>query len=150
MAPLQFFSHWQQIRADLLAVLDKFNDEDLAFVPFAGSWPVGRIMLHIANAEEGWFRYAVRWELDRWPEPHQLKDYPTIEAIKSVLLTVHEQTEAYLRTLTEADLTQLVELPWGESAPLLWIIWHVVEHEIHHRGELSFVLGLLGREGLDV
>jgi uncharacterized damage-inducible protein DinB len=31
-----------------------------------------------------------------------------------------------------------------------WIIWHVLEHEIHHRGELSLILGLLGREGLDV
>jgi uncharacterized damage-inducible protein DinB len=29
------------------------------------------------------------------------------------------------------------------------MLWHVVEHEIHHRGELSLILGLLGREGLD-
>jgi len=24
-----------------------------------------------------------------------------------------------------------------------------MEHEIHHRGELSLILGLFGREGLD-
>jgi uncharacterized damage-inducible protein DinB len=30
------------------------------------------------------------------------------------------------------------------------VIWHVLEHEIHHRGELSLIHGLLGREGLDV
>jgi uncharacterized damage-inducible protein DinB len=26
----------------------------------------------------------------------------------------------------------------------------VLEHEVHHRGELSLIHGLLGREGLDV
>ncbi len=134
----------------MLAVIDKFGDGDLAYMPFTGSWSAGQILLHIANAEEGWFRYAVRQELDRWPEPYQLKDYPTTEAIKTILSTVHERTEAYLVSLNEADLTQPVALPWEESAPLLWIIWHVVEHEIHHRGELSLILGLLGRSGLDV
>jgi uncharacterized damage-inducible protein DinB len=39
---------------------------------------------------------------------------------------------------------------WGEPIPLRWIIWHVLEHEVHHRGELSLILGLLGKEGLDV
>jgi len=150
MNPTQFFSHWQQVRADLLAVIDKFDDKDLAYTPFAGSWSAGQMMLHIANAEEGWFRFAVRQELDKWPEPFQLKDYATTEAIKSLLFVVHEQTEAYLRLLDEVDLVQHVALPWGESALLLWIIWHVVEHEIHHRGELSLILGLLGRSGLDV
>ena len=38
----------------------------------------------------------------------------------------------------------------GETFSLQWIIWHVLEHEIHHRGELSFILGTLGRTGLDV
>ncbi|MCE5207568.1 MAG: DinB family protein [Chloroflexi bacterium] len=26
---------------------------------------------------------------------------------------------------------------------------HTLEHEIHHRGELSLTLGLLGHKGLD-
>jgi uncharacterized damage-inducible protein DinB len=29
------------------------------------------------------------------------------------------------------------------------MVWHVMEHEIHHRGELSLLLGMLGHEGLD-
>jgi uncharacterized damage-inducible protein DinB len=29
------------------------------------------------------------------------------------------------------------------------MIGHLIEHEIHHRGELSLILGLLGREGLN-
>jgi uncharacterized damage-inducible protein DinB len=150
MNPDQIFSHWKQIRADLLSTIDKFNDVDLAYVPFNASWSVGQIMLHIADAEEGWFRYAVTRELDQWPEQYCLENYPAKRDVKAVLATVHTHTEQYLESLNDADLAQLIVVPWDESIPLLWIIWHVVEHEIHHRGELSLILGLLGREGLEV
>ena len=60
------------------------------------------------------------------------------------------RTEQYLEALGEAGATMMVDAPWGKRLPLTWIVWHVVEHEIHHRGELSLILGLLGREGLDV
>jgi uncharacterized damage-inducible protein DinB len=67
-----------------------------------------------------------------------------------VLADVHARTEEYIDTLEESDLARIIEAPWGEKFHLGWILWHVIEHEIHHRGELSLILGLLGREGLDV
>jgi len=146
----QIFSHWNEVRAGLLLTIDKFSDEDLAYVPFNGSWSVGQIMLHIADAEDGWFRYAVTRELDQWPDQYNLMNYPAKAAIKLALAAAHERTQRYLESLDDASTGQDVVTPWGERIPLMWIVWHVVEHEIHHRGELSFILGLLGREGLDV
>ena len=63
---------------------------------------------------------------------------------------MHADTEAYLDTLDTPDLGTVITAPWGPDIPLGWIIWHVLEHEIHHRGELSLMLGMMGREGLDV
>ncbi len=146
----ELFSHWTQVRSDLLATVDKFQDEELTFTPYDSSWPAGQIMLHIGDAEEGWFRYVVRRELEQWPD-YSLADYPTTADIKGLLGQIHSRTETFLETLTLADLDRVVELPWGEGTLRLgWIIWHVLEHEIHHRGELSLILGMLGREGLDV
>ncbi len=51
------------------------------------------------------------------------------------------------RNLTARTLT--VETPWGAKSRRIELLWHVIEHEIHHRGELSLMLGMLGREGLD-
>ena len=150
MSSSQIFTHWHQVRADLLTLIDQFSDEELAYVPFAGSWSVGQIILHIAEAEEGWIRYAILRQLEKWPEPHQPQEYPTTAALKSALTKVHEQTEQYLDSLDETHLIQWIDLPWDECQPLLDIIWHVVEHEIHHRGELSLILGLLGHTGLDL
>ena len=103
----------------------------------------------IANAEEGWFRLIATKERDEWPADYTLDNYPSRDAIKSLLTDVHARTFAYLATLTSDDLDTVVESPWGQFT-LGFIIWHVLEHEIHHRGELSLILGFLGREGLDV
>jgi uncharacterized damage-inducible protein DinB len=31
-----------------------------------------------------------------------------------------------------------------------WIVWHLVEHDVHHGGEISFSLGMHGVAGLDL
>lgn len=146
----ELFSHWVQIRKDLLTTIDKFEEDELLYVADNTDWPVGKIMLHIGDAEQGWFQYVVINELEAWPDI-RLEDYPDKVAIKTKLMEIHERTEAYLSTLSLVDLEREIKLPWSESTlKLNWIIWHVLEHEIHHRGELSLILGLLGREGLDV
>jgi len=150
MKPDEFFAHWKQIRAGFLATTDQFQEEELYYKPYEGAWSVGEILLHIANAEQGWFRYAVTGEFDEWPSGHTLENYPTFESIQSLLKEVHDWTEATITGLSTENYQEVIELPWDEKTHLDWIIWHVLEHEIHHRGELSLILGLLGRDGLDV
>jgi uncharacterized damage-inducible protein DinB len=31
-----------------------------------------------------------------------------------------------------------------------WVIWHLIEHDIHHGGELSFTLGISGLPGISL
>jgi uncharacterized damage-inducible protein DinB len=93
---------------------------------------------------------VVTRNLSAWPADYEPQYYPDREAIKALLAEVHGQTEAYLTTLDEPDLAQIVDGGRIGRFRLGWVIWHVLEHEIHHRGELSLVLGLLGRQGLDV
>ena len=146
----QALVYWKQVRAGLVDTIQKFNDSDLAYKPFLSSWPAGQIMLHIAEAEEGWFRFAVMRGLEKWPDGYTLENYPTRDSISATLATVHEYTVQFLESLTGDDSEKIISVPWGEKIPLPWIIRHVVEHEIHHRGELSLILGILGRDGLDV
>ncbi len=146
----QQFSHWKQVREDLLSTIDKFKEEELSYIPFDSSMTAGQIMLHIGEAEEGWFRTFISKELEEWPD-FDLEDYPTTEAIKAQLTVIHSRTEKYLESLNADDLEQSITHPGRDFRLALgWIIWHVLEHEIHHRGELSLILGILGREGLGV
>ena len=150
MMPGEFFAHWKQVRAGLCGLIDQFKEEELHFKPYEGAWSVGEILLHIANAEQGWFRYAVTGELDAWPRRYSMDNYSSLDDISNLLKEVHAWTETYIAELDRGDYHKVIELPWDEKIHLGWIIWHVLEHEIHHRGELSLILGLLGREGLDV
>jgi len=31
-----------------------------------------------------------------------------------------------------------------------WVIWHMLEHDLYHAGELSLTLGMYGLAGLDL
>ena len=145
----QLFSHWDQIHNDTLATLDKFDESELEHIAYDGGLPVGRIALHIADAEEGWFRLVATQERSEWPSDYTLENYPSKAAIKALLSEAHAKTMAYLATQTLDDLERVFKSAWGDFS-LRFIIWHVLEHEIHHRGELSLILGILGRQGLDV
>ncbi len=146
----QLFGHWEIVRQGLVEVVEKFTEEDLDKRPFPESWSVREIIYHIANTEAGWIHYAAQGELTAWPDPYTAAAYPHIADILALLKTIHTQTEVWLATLGLQDLSRVVSFGDGQIFTLQWIIWHVIEHEIHHRGELSLFLGQLGREGLDV
>jgi uncharacterized damage-inducible protein DinB len=49
-----------------------------------------------------------------------------------------------------ANMDRMVTVPWEAELSLRWIIWHVPEHEIHHRGEICLMLGLMGLDAPDL
>ena len=142
-------SHWANVRASLVETIDKFLDDELDFKPFPTSWPVRQLMLHLAQEENGEFNYGITQTLAEFPPDYDSQDYLTRASIQALLASVHASTLAYLTTLVDADLSRIVITPWGPSYPLIEMLGHLIEHEIHHRAELSLILGILGREGLN-
>jgi uncharacterized damage-inducible protein DinB len=53
---------------------------------------------------------------------------------------------------TPPDLAQTFPRPSNPSQARnrQWIVWHVLEHDLHHGGELSFVLGAHSLPGIDL
>jgi uncharacterized damage-inducible protein DinB len=149
MNAAELFSHWKTVRQGLYEAMDLLTDEQLASVPREGLWSLGTVACHIANAEDGWFRYIAAGELDDWP-PMEVERYPTIASIKALLEETHAYTLAFLQRLDVEDLERKVTTFWGAEVTLRWIIWHVLEHETHHRGEIYLMLGLMGMEAPDV
>jgi uncharacterized damage-inducible protein DinB len=150
MSPLSYYrSHWVAVRSALLETIDKFLEDELDYKPFADSRSVAQLMLHIAHEENIEFNYGIAQTLSELPSEYDPQSYPTKAAIKSLLALVHAPAVEYLSRLDEAALDQVIATPWGASQPLIEMLGHLIEHEIHHRGELSLILGMLGRTGLD-
>lgn len=148
MNAFDVFGNWQATRLGLYQALDKLTDDQLNFVPRAGLWSLGETARHIAETETGWIGIIARNEIDTWPK-YPAGQYTTVAAIKQLLEEVHQRTLAYLNGKTEADLDRVIDLSWG-TITVGGVVWHVLEHEIHHRGEIYLMLGLLGMEAPDV
>ncbi len=142
------FKYWSQVRQGLFEALDKLSDSQLDFVPHPGLWSLRETVCHIAGTEEGWLRFftANCWHED----PYRLEYYPTVASLKELLTKVHSETEAQFAQEADAMMEKVVQLPWGSQTTIGWAVWHVLEHEIHHRGEIFLMLGLQGLEGPDV
>jgi uncharacterized damage-inducible protein DinB len=142
-------AHWDRVRARLLQAIDKFVDTDLDFRPYANSWSVRQIILHIGQEENGEYNYGIRQTLPAFPAEYDPLSFPTKESLRDVLAAIHAPIVSDLIGWAEADWEQLITTPWGGTYHRIEMISHLLEHEIHHRGELSLILGMLGREGLD-
>ncbi len=142
-------SHWAGVRAALADLLGRFEDADLDFRPYPAAWTVRELMLHIAHEEYGEVQYGITHELPAWPEAFDLAAYTSVDAIKAKLDSVHVSTMRFLEPVDDAALAREVETPWGTKDTLIGLLGHVIEHEVHHRAELSLILGILGRPGLD-
>jgi uncharacterized damage-inducible protein DinB len=146
MNAAQLVDHWNVVWRDLMRGVAVLRDEHLPFQPAPG-YPrtVGNLLNHIADLEEGWIHYVVRRSLPGWPSPGSGPRTSTA-AIRSRLNDVHRATMDYLNTVPVGDLDRIVQVPGDGTPKLGWILWHVLEQEIHHRGELFLCLSLLGLE----
>ena len=144
----ELFARWMDVRKGLYEALAKINDDQLDFRPREGLWSIRETAVHIAGTEDGWLRY---YASNRWHEnPPNATDFPTIDSIKSLLIEIHDVTRNQFAQDADTLLQHNCILPWGGQISMGWAVWHVLEHEIHHRGEIYLMLGLLGIEAPDV
>jgi uncharacterized damage-inducible protein DinB len=110
---------------------------------------VHQLLLHIAQEEHGELGFGIAQTLSMFPSEYDPAVYPNLASIVALLGQVHDATVSYVAGLKDEDLARAVQTPWGARYRLIEMLDHLIEHEIHHRGELSLILGLLGRKGFD-
>lgn len=146
MNAAQYFDHWNVVWRDLLRGVSMLRDDQLDFRPAASyTRTVGDILRHIINLEEGWIQFVVERKLPAWPNEGADK-LGTLTAIRAEMDRVHKHTLEYLKSIPVEDFNRIVQIPEDGTPKLAWILWHVFEQEIHHRGELFLCLSLLGME----
>ncbi|HEY4666775.1 MAG TPA: DinB family protein [Anaerolineales bacterium] len=146
MNAAEYFDHWAKVWRDLQLGVAMLHDEHLSFRPAERySRTVGDILRHIINVEQGWIHYVVRRSLNSWPE-EDAGELKTVQAIQAELSRTHKETLEYLSTVPMDDFNRIVQVPGDGTPKLGWILWHVLEQQIHHRGELFLCLSLLGMD----
>ena len=145
MKAAEYFDHWIKVWRDLMRAVSMLSDEDLEYRPNENyERSIGDILRHLINLEQGWIHFVIRREIDDWPAERD--DLETVADLKAEMEMVHEQTMDYLQGLPAEDFNRIVQVPDDGTPKLGWILWHVLEQQIHHRGELYLCLSMLGME----
>jgi len=159
-----FYKHgWEHYQHALVETIASLSSAHLALSLGPQQRSIGELLEHMLGARYNWF-YLWMGEGDPirdWNDDED-QDEPTVYQA-AALVALFEQSwhviSSALDRWTAADLEQLFFPPASHQAWLRnqglaeetaqtrqWIVWHVIEHEIHHGGELSLALG---NHGLD-
>ena len=138
------YPYWHLARRDLVDALSRLTEEQLDFAPQQGFRTIGDVARHIIDAEAGWVNLVVLEKDEPWPE-YPRERLPTVQSILDEMERVHTVTG---RLLDEHDARWLSETRerWEQTFLLRWVFWHILDHEIHHRGEIFLMMGMQGVE----
>ena len=138
------YGYWANRK--LFQVMEQMAPEQFT-QPVAGSYgSIRNTMVHVMSAEWGW--------LDRCGGPKRgpqlsADDYPTVAALAEAWTRVERHVRTFLDGLRDEDLGRLVEftLPRGIGTRVMALgelMQHAANHAVHHRGQVTLLIRLLG------
>jgi uncharacterized damage-inducible protein DinB len=136
--------HLERYRAVTLQVLDLVTDEQLRWRPGRDYYTLGQQLLHIAQAEDlhahGLFEND--WDVER-------ARFPADPLTRDFIRASFQRVRSY--TLDRLDRLEAEELGVARPAPgvpMKWTLrsglWFILEHELHHKGQIWLYLRQMG------
>ena len=120
-------------------------------------WPLGQLVQHIVSVRAGWFSGTLQDEdeaMNKYMAWGQ-RESPQRSAAELIhgLAETWAFIEARLQQWTPDDCAKTFPDEWdGQVFELSrsWVIYHVLEHDLHHGSEVSLILGIHKLPSLDL
>lgn len=146
------YNTWKEYQGRIVAAVAPLTAEQLALRAAPNLRSIGENAAHILGCRAGWFTDFLGEE-----SSDAVKAYATWDESGAPARTAAELVEGLQQTgqlVTESvarwspdDMRKIYYDDWdGKQVPLsrAWVVAHVLEHDLHHGGELSFTLGMHG------
>jgi uncharacterized damage-inducible protein DinB len=138
-----FLDYWEKVRGRTRRVADCIPADRLEWTWQAGKFTLGDIVRHLAAIERYMFAENAARRPSRYPG-HGSELAQGLPAVLAFLERCHAETLEILRGLSDSDLAEKCQTPGGAWLGVGKWLRSMVEHEIHHRGQLYMALGILG------
>jgi uncharacterized damage-inducible protein DinB len=138
-----FLPYFESVRARTLRVLHAIPPDKLEWRHSDGVFSPGDLARHIAAVE----RYTFAENVLGRPSRYQGCGTDLADGRENVIAfmgKMHEETVDLLKDLTPQDLERKGTSPQGVPVTAWKLLRAMIEHEIHHRGEMYVYLALLG------
>ena len=151
------YAGWGNYQALLITAIAPLSAEQLALSAAPGLRTVDELVRHVIGARGRWFNGLlgegghVLAELGTW-DRRGAPSRPATELVQGLETTWRLLHAAIARWTPEEWATTYPGEPPGEPAILTrqWVIWHLIEHDLHHGGEVSLTLGAHGLAAPDL
>jgi uncharacterized damage-inducible protein DinB len=138
-----FLEYLAKVRERTERVVAAIPPEQIEWTYAPGRFTFGDLIRHLAAIERYMFVENVSGRPSIYPG-HGRELAEGHEAVLAYFKDKHAESLELLARLTPEDLARRCQTPGGASLPAWKWLRSMVEHEIHHRGQIYIYLGLLG------
>jgi uncharacterized damage-inducible protein DinB len=138
-----FLKYFEKIRTRTARVVACIPPDQIEWRPAPGLFSLGDLVRHLAATERFMFGENVQGNISRYPG-HGPELAAGHDSVMQYFQRMHAETVAILRQLTALDLQRYCSTPGGVELPVWKWLRSMIEHEVHHRGQLYLMLRLLG------
>lgn len=163
-----FYEGWTKYQGSVIEALRGLTPEQLGLRTAPHQWAVWQLAGHVAGARAYWFHDMLGegdpstrnlFRVDNTTVPglplvdagwEDDEDHPrSAEELVDGLSRSWAIVDDCLRRWTVEDMDASIVGP-SRTHRRGWVVWHVMEHDLHHGGEISQILGSNGLQGLDL
>jgi uncharacterized damage-inducible protein DinB len=144
---------WHTYQSALITALRPLSEQHLAFRAAPGLRSIAQIAAHLVAARANWFYHLFKEGgqefamLGQWDRPDA--SAPSVTELIGGLETTWQGMQAALSRWDPVDWQQTYTHGHPYEPMTItrqWVLWHLIEHDLHHGGEISLILGLQGLE----
>ena len=148
-----FYTEWKAYQDRLKTALTPLTAEQLTLRAAPDLRSIGENAEHIIGCRIGWFTYTLGEDasadvkaIASWDESGA-PARTAADLVRGLDLTWHLMADCVARW-SPTDMHQTFPDEDETGTPIevsrAWVVWHVLEHDLHHGGEISLTLGMHG------
>jgi uncharacterized damage-inducible protein DinB len=138
-----FVDYWEKVRGRTRRVVDCIPADRLEWTWREGKFTLGDLVRHLAAVERYMYAENAQGKPSRYPgHGRELAD--GLPGVLAFLERTHGEAMEIFRGLSDADLRKKCVTPGGAPIGIGKWLRLMIEHEIHHRGQIYMALGMLG------
>lgn len=152
-----FYEGWAIYQKNLLDAVAALTPEQLELHIADHLRSVGDLLTHLVSTRARWMLYGLAegdekiGAIAQWQDPGAPVRTPAelAEGLERTWTLIHDA----LGRWTLDEMAEPIQREWrGETQTLTrqWVIWHLIEHDLHHGGELAFALGMHGIQANEI
>lgn len=145
-----FYTSWKEYQDHIKNALAPLTAEQLTLRAAPNLRSIGENAEHIIGCRIGWFTYTLGEDAGADADLFKSWDdsgaHTAAELVHALDRTWQLMTNCLARWSSD-DMRQTFPDEWDGKVVHLsraWVVYHVLEHDLHHGGELSLTLGMHG------